>query len=278
MSEIYLFLITKVKQILTLLGLSIIRTQAYEQLLEELHEAKSKRYLETRDGFLEKFISISNNPTRILENLPDSQSQLLQDLFVLETLEWKRAGFFVEFGATNGITLSNTYLLEKNFSWAGILVEPARNWHSQLHANRTSYISEQCVYSSDGGLIQFNQSINPEFSTIDDFTNFDGLEHSRNSKETYLVETILLSTLLHRAGAPKYIDYISIDTEGSEFEILNAFEFGRYEFGIMTVEHNHNSNESRIDHLLSEKGYQRVHPEISKFDGWYINRSLLGSK
>ena len=61
----------------------------------------------------------------LLQCFGESKSQLWQDLFVLSELDFKRKVFFVEFGATNSIDLSNTYLLETDFEWVGILVEPA---------------------------------------------------------------------------------------------------------------------------------------------------------
>jgi hypothetical protein len=54
-----------------------------------------------------------------------SQSQYKQDIFVLTQLGFKRNGYFAEFGATNGLELSNSYLLERQFGWSGILAEPA---------------------------------------------------------------------------------------------------------------------------------------------------------
>src|SRR5215475_12583513 len=61
-----------------------------------------------------------------LRLLKDSHSQLRQDIFVLSELNFKRGGFFVEFGAADGLQLSNTYLLEREFGWHGIVAEPAR--------------------------------------------------------------------------------------------------------------------------------------------------------
>src|SRR5665213_3332547 len=55
------------------------------------------------------------DPSRLLTIMRNSKSQFRQDLFVLGELGCKKDGFFVEFGATNGIDLSNTYLLEKEF-------------------------------------------------------------------------------------------------------------------------------------------------------------------
>jgi FkbM family methyltransferase len=216
-----------------------------------------------------------NNPSKIMSLVSSSKGQLFQDLFVLDTLNYKLNGYFVEFGATNGKDLSNTYLLEKKFSWVGILAEPGKNWHEELISNRESLISTKCVWKSSGELINFNQTVYPEFSTIGSLTNFDGMEKSRESQEHYLVETISLQELLRDAGAPKFIDYISIDTEGSEFEILSLFNFSEYQFGVLTVEHNHNHNETKIDQLLLDNGYVRVHRSISDFDGWYLNKSLF---
>ena len=121
---------------------------------------------------------------------------------------------------------------------------------------------------------RINQTVNPEFSTVSSLTNFDGMEKSRRTQDHYLVETISLQKLLDDEGAPKFIDYISIDTEGSEFEILNSFDFSKYKFGVLTVEHNYNQNEEKIDRLLFGHGYIRVHQSISSFDGWYINEAL----
>lgn len=62
----------------------------------------------------------------------ESKSQILQDLFVVFKLNFQKNGFFVEFGATNGLNLSNTHLLEKQLGWNGILVEPSKKFHTEL--------------------------------------------------------------------------------------------------------------------------------------------------
>lgn len=73
---------------------------------------------------------------QVLRSFNKSRSQIRQDLFVLSVLNFKKNGFFVDFGSTNGKSLSNTYLLEKEFGWQGILAEPARIWHKELRKNR----------------------------------------------------------------------------------------------------------------------------------------------
>lgn len=256
------------------MNLRLVREHNHIQNMKKLDELHSLRFTETRNGYLFDFLRDVSDSKEIQKYFSASRAQLLQDLFVLEQTSWKRNGFFVEFGATDGINLSNTFLLEKEFGWTGILAEPGRNWHSSLERNRAAIISKECVWSESGKYLTFIESEFPEFSTIDEFQNSDGMMTSRTPAAKYEVNTITLKELLETNKAPNYIDYISIDTEGSELEILAKFPFGQYKFGILTVEHNHSENEDAIDNLLSGQGYERVHRQISQFDGWYVNKSL----
>ena len=258
------------------LDLRLVRESHYLKNMSTLSELQSLRFRETRNGFLFDFLREVSDSSTVKENLYKSQSQLLQDIFVAGMLEWKRNGFFVEFGATNGVDLSNTFMLEKDFGWTGILAEPGRNWHRELLKNRAASISTECVWGQNGMELEFIESEFPEFSTIKIFENYDGMQLSRNARRKYLVKTITLEGLLTKFNAPNHIDYISIDTEGSEFEILKDFNFEKFSFGILTVEHNYSENQKLIDELLSSHGYSRIHANISQFDGWYVNDALLG--
>ena len=115
---------------------------------------------------LELLRAFPRNTSLLLSTLSHSKSQLRQDLFVLAELDFKRGGFFVEFGATNGVDMSNTYLLEKDFAWKGILAEPARRWHNDLRNNRTCDIETNCVWRESNSLLAFNEVEVGEFSTI----------------------------------------------------------------------------------------------------------------
>lgn len=200
----------------------------------------------------------------------NAKSQLGQELFVLSQLEFERNGFFVEFGATNGRDLSNTYLLEKDFGWNGILAEPARIWHSQLTANRSARIDFDCVWKVSGENLVFNEARFPELSTIENFNASDMHKKSRDHGKNYKVSTISLLDLLQKHEAPKVIDYMSLDTEGSELEILEAFDFSQYQIKVITVEHNYTINRSKIHDLLTSNGYVRKFDAISQFDDWYV--------
>ena len=206
----------------------------------------------------------------LLKYLPKSKSQLRQDLLVLYLENFKRNGFFVEFGATNGIDLSNTYLLETEFEWDGILAEPAVCWQHDLKFNRKAAIEERCVWSSSGERIEFNETVDAALSTMDTFSDSDLHSADRKMGKRYLVETISLNDLLKEHKAPKHIDYLSIDTEGSEFEILRSLDFEQYSFGVITCEHNFTPMREKIHDLLKSQGYLRIFTEISDFDDWYV--------
>jgi FkbM family methyltransferase len=199
-----------------------------------------------------------------------AKSQLGQDVLALAQVGIKQPGFFVEFGATNGLDLSNTYLLEKNFGWKGILCEPAREWHEELRLNRSCAIDTRCVYSSTGQKIQFSATSIGELSTISSYMKSDANRLIRKKAATYEVETVTLEDLLSTHNAPIYIDFFSIDTEGSEYEILSAFDFSRYSFGLICVEHNFTNNREKIRELLTANGYSQVLHEYSAFDDWYV--------
>ena len=212
---------------------------------------------------------------RAINLYPQSTAQLHQDLIALIFAKFKSRGYFVEFGATDGKALSNTFLMENVFNWSGILAEPGKNWHSALSANRSAIIETKCVWSTSGENLEFNETKDGELSTLQMFSSVDMHAATRASGQRYYVETISLNDLLETNNAPKFIDYLSIDTEGSEFEILRSFKFDKYSFGFISCEHNFTQSREQVFHLLTSYGYERVLEDMSRFDDWYVPRSLI---
>jgi len=204
-------------------------------------------------------------------------AQIGQDLFVLFTLLWKRGGYFVEFGATNGIDLSNTYLLEKDFDWGGILAEPAKVWHKDLKLNRTATLDFDCVWKETGQTLQFQVTPDAEFSTLSEFKDSDAHSKERRDGTMQSVKTISLNDLLKRHNAPRLIDYLSIDTEGSEYEILKHFDFESYDVSVITCEHNFSTNRDKVKNLLIKKGFVRVYEGFSRWDDWFVNQRCIST-
>ena len=201
----------------------------------------------------------------------ESKSQILQDLWVCYELNEKREGFFVEFGATNGLVNSNTWLLENKLQWKGILAEPNPFWHSLLAVNCNSIVDHRCIHSVSGEMVSFlvTEDSDPELSSIAAFANGDHFAEVRARGTPIQVKTVSLNDLLLEHNAPTDIDYLSIDTEGSEYEILSHFDFARYRVNLISVEQNSNT-EQKIESLLSRHGFHRVFKEFSQWDGWYV--------
>ena len=119
------------------------------------------------------------------------------------------------------------------------MAEPARVWETELRKNRPSArIETMCLWSKSNEYLTFNETNVNELSTIDSYSLNDGHRDSRRRGQRYQVQTISLNDLLMKHAAPDYIDYLSLDTEGSEYEILKAFDFKRFTIGIITIEHN----------------------------------------
>jgi FkbM family methyltransferase len=200
----------------------------------------------------------------------ESYSQIRQDMLPLFFLG-SDPGYFVEFGACDGVYLSNTFLLETYYGWSGLLVEPSSHYNRVLKTKRSSTIDTLCVADQTGNKIEFTEVAGLQgLSGISEYAFNDVHTQTRKDKGfTYEVDTISLKDLLDKHNAPETIDYISIDTEGSEYSILNAYDFSR-KFKIMSVEHNNTYTKDLINDLLISKGYINVLPEESKWDSWYV--------
>ena len=208
-----------------------------------------------------------------LPRVARAQGQLFQDLWVLFELGDLQPGYFVDFGATNGVTMSNSHLLEKHHGWQGILAEPNPEYHERLGRERGARISHKCVYSRSGLTMDFLCTQQGTFSRLADIAPGDRHEtEKRMNPRTIAVETITLEDLLQEHGAPETIDYLSVDTEGSELEILQAFDFSRRFVRCLTVEHNYTPMREALHELLTAQGYVRRFPEFSRFDDWYVHR------
>jgi FkbM family methyltransferase len=204
----------------------------------------------------------------------DARAQFFQDLWVLFELGDKRGGYFVEFGASDAESLSNSWLLEQHHAWRGVLAEPNPVNHSSLMASRRAELDTRCVYASTGLTMEFHATDDPVLSTLAQFSDRDFHASARTARQSIAVETVSLDDLLDDHRAPSTIDYLSVDTEGSEYDILAAYSFKRH-VRCISVEHNFTSARESIDALLRSKGYVHRFPYASRADSWYVHRRDL---
>ena len=208
----------------------------------------------------------SESNTKNLSNR--SVSQLGQDLWVLQQTNYMENGFFVEFGATDGILLSNSYLLETEFSWSGICAEPNPIFLKKLKQNRKCIISNECIsgYSGEEVEFVFADAFGGMIKHASDDMHEDKRHAYQNLGQTAILTTISLHDFLLKHNAPKKIDYLSIDTEGSEYEIISEFPFDEWDVRCLTVEHNFTDNRAKLRRLLEGFGYKC---KEQQWDDWY---------
>lgn len=251
--------------------IALMRYKTYSGLADEnkhLHRLMQLDLCELSNEFI----------TFIIRNCRNSYSQLYQDLFVLYFTEKYliepkgKNPVFIEFGACDGVLFSNTLLLEKN-SWFGVVAEPAKKWHVELFKNRKCTISTKAVSSVSGEDLLFLETRDPEFSSLHKNSQSDSFANYRqdNTVGSYKVKTVSLNDLISESGINDQITYLSLDTEGGEFDILQNFNFEKWSPAIITVEHNFSDTTLKLNLFLETKGYIRILESISKFESWFVH-------
>lgn len=214
-----------------------------------------------------------------LENIDKSYSQICQDLIAtyISEVSGSPNRFFVEFGAADGFDLSNTAFLDER-GWSGILCEPSSSAFEKLKINRgrTKNV-HACIFNVSGELVSFVETKNALLSTIEEFIDSDEHESSRIAVRRYLVPTLTLQDLLESCSAPQNLGLLSIDTEGTEYQILEKFQFGKYKFDMIFVEHNYGTHQIAISELISKNNYVQIFPKTSAHDHWFIREEIYKS-
>lgn len=197
--------------------------------------------------------------------LQRSYSQLGQDLWVaLATAPGKRDGFYVDVGSADGRWLSNTKLLD-DMGWKGICVDP---FPTNMQG-RTCEVVRQPVYSESGKKVIFRKA--GMLGGID--SELDKYKGTTSSAGTVELVTATLDEILAKAHAPQYIDYMSIDIEGAEYDALLGLSFDRYQVGTFTIEHNFEAKKrNSIRTLLEGRGYVRA--RVWEVEDWYIHPKI----
>jgi FkbM family methyltransferase len=183
-------------------------------------------------------------------------------------------GYFVELGANDGITQSNTYYFERNRGWTGVLIEPIPhnflNCH-KIRAPRTKIFCNACTsfdYTDKFVEICFSNLMSTAIGLESDIKN--PIEHAKAGKQ-FLNETepnftfgalaVPLNSILQTAEAPTRIDFLSLDVEGAEIDVLKGVDHSKYRFSYICVE---SRSKDKIAKYLAEHGYSLV----EQLSGW----------
>jgi FkbM family methyltransferase len=184
----------------------------------------------------------------------------------------KENGFYIELGAFNGLDSSNTAFFEFNRGWSGILIEPSFGSYQDCIKNRPKSvcINAACVsdeYNSDTISGDFN---NVTMASVGGLrtANYLGIEVDKNILKT--VPALTLNSILDSNNCTN-IDFLSLDAEGYELEILKGLNLNKYRPKYMLIEI-YNNEYNLIENYLSGNGYSMLE-NFSKFNktdnpGW----------
>lgn len=159
----------------------------------------------------------------------------------------KRNGFFIEAGANDGQTQSNTLLLEEEYGWNGILIEPILDLYlnclRRRIAGRNVYINAALVSDENSGKsIQmiYTPACNGLLSVVDDYRAMELMK--RTSERGVLVDVAALSLNVILDGLKQSInglstpDLLVLDVEGYESEALKGLDLDRHPIEYLLVE------------------------------------------
>ncbi len=191
-------------------------------------------------------------------------SQCRQDKFLNRIIfRNKKNGFFVDIGAHDGVTISNSLFFEKFNSWQGICIEPNPNVFFKLEANRKSTNINACI-GDDNKKVRFTQ-IEGYSEMLSGITGNYHLKHlqridedlsKKGGKRTEIdVDMITLDSI--EGLKNRKIDFVSIDTEGNEFEILKSINFKALDITALVIENNY--RDLRLREYLEPLGFSMIH-------------------
>ena len=261
------------KLIETLFNLKIVRSKKFYKLINsEKNYVISLSSIENYKNLIKNLILDNEKVNN--EFIKNIKSQNLQDLVALDLLGFKRNGIFIEAGACNGIINSNTYLMEKMYTWDGLLIEPIKDYFDELENNRNVLCMNYALSSKVSNSEDFLLTDSKDLSTLKGYEDNDYHHENRLNFTPTKVKTTTLTNLLEEKSFPNDIDFLSLDTEGSEFEILKTINFSKYKIRIICVEHNFNINREEIFKFLVDKNYKRIDIPIIDIDDFYIHNDF----
>ena len=198
------------------------------------------------------------------------KSQLGQDQYIYQAFfQDKQNGVFVEVGAHDGNNLSNTLFFEKEMNWSGVCVEPGRI-SSRIKLSRSNsqvFNCCACPLEFENQIVRFREHATSEIST----TIFQDLyEPPHYAKSLEMEEGVYwdrlkrcktLDSIFNEAKLEKDIDYVSIDTQGSEWLVIKDLPFDKWNVKVFTIAHDmfqggeKEKNRNQIKLLMESNGY-----------------------
>jgi len=216
-------------------------------------------------------------------------SQYNQDKFLENNIfKGYKNGIFVDVGAHNGKSINNTLYFEEKNNWTGINIEPIEKIYNKLKINRPNCINLNYAVSNNDGETEFvlNTGYSEMLSGIKntyDKRHFNRLqkeleEFGGNSK-IINVKTKKLETIF-KENNYSHVNYLSIDVEGAEFEVIKSINFEKVFIDVISFENNYKDTSIPIISYLKNKNFEIIKNThdiimINKKSQFYKKKNLI---
>lgn len=192
--------------------------------------------------------------------------QYQQDKLLNKIFKGKREGVFVDIGAHDGETFSNSLFFEKHLDWSGICIEPIPEVFKKMDAVRNCVTINGCISDHEGvetflrvhGEVVDTEMLSGLLSDYDQrhLDRIDReLQEYGGDKEEIPVKCYDINKLLTEHNFNQ-VDFITIDTEGNELKILKTIDFDQFDIDVLIVENNYETSENAD--FMRSKGYKKI--------------------
>jgi FkbM family methyltransferase len=202
-------------------------------------------------------------------------AQFDEDRLLAEVFNGKLDGRFVEVGAYNGVANSNTYYFEQ-LGWSGVLIEanPTLAEQCRVARPRSKVFAGAVVGPGSPPVVTFELAADPALSSLkitpDMMRRVTGRAVSR-----IVVPARTLDEVLVESGLTT-IDFITIDVEGHEFDVLRGFSLAKWKPRIVILERNTHLPEARLVQRMHAAGY--VLERRTGVNDWYFLADLESAR
>lgn len=182
-----------------------------------------------------------------------------EDKYIATLFPENYIGTCIEVGAYDGIFLSNTYHFEQK-GWRSLCIEPILSAFNKCKENRRECVN-CCISDNDTNdkeftIFHLNENLCAISSLIPDERLIESHKHMITNVTKSLVKVRSLNSLLQELNYPKDIDFISIDTENTELDVLKGLDLNTYNVKLFVVENNY--NEPFCEDYLKQYGYTKI--------------------
>lgn len=181
-----------------------------------------------------------------------SRSHIYYYIFTRHFRNLQRPGFYVDITSNHPINASSTYFFDRCLGWSGLCIEPNGDYFEPIFRERSCTLIPTCISNQDGSKVQFNFRGEQGGILSTDY-KFKKKKHFLNIVRELRCTT--MEKVCHQYGITN-IDYMNLDVEGHELEVLKAFNFSNTNIKIISIESG--PKDAKIQKFLEEKGYLRI--------------------